>query len=212
MLQSHWSTPTFTSDTPITRTAPSQRIRNYRVVRVAKMAWMNDSFRMLSGLSKVAQECASMSVKCISNRAPFLAVLCDRYCPSRTTCTSSDDMTFEEDLPQAYVYESMKEESGAAHFPSPPRRDYHTLTVAAARHAPSNRVRGAWLQRRMLHTNTRMSYTELTVGNTRKASQLDERKPKWEVSAKERKVPASRLGRMAAFGGMCVHALTFMWL
>lgn len=178
------------------------------------MAWMNDSIRMLSGLSKVAQECVSMYVNCISNRAPFLGILCDRYCPSRTTTTStsSDDMTFEEDLPQTYVYESMREESGAPHSPSPPRRYYHTLTVAAARHAPSNRVCGAQLRRRMLHTNTRMSYTELTVGNARRASQLDKRKPKWEVSAKERKVPTSRLGRMAAFGGMWVHTWTLLRL
>ena len=160
------------------------------------MAWMNDSVRMLSGLSKVAQECASMSAKCVLNRAPFLAIFCERYCPRPT---SSDEMTFEEGLPQSYVYESMREESGAPHFPSPPRREYHTMTPAAARHATSVRVSGA-LQSRGFHTDTRMSYAELTVGSTRE-NRLDKGKPKWKASAKERKVPASRLGRMAAFGG-----------
>lgn len=165
------------------------------------MAWLNDSVRMLSGLAKVAQEFASMSVNVVSNRAPFLAIFCDRYCPRPT---SSDEMTFDEDLPQTYVYESTREESGAPHSPSTPKREYHTLTVAAARRATNNRVPGA-LQRRRLHTDARMLYAELTVGSTR-ADRLDKRKPKWKASAKERKVPASRLGRMAAFGGTCTYS------
>lgn len=205
MLQSYWSKhqPTRPCHRPRPRCSP-----NYRVVPAAArgfldcedMAWMNDGVRMLSGLAKVAQECASMSVKVVSSRAPFLAAFCERYCPR---ATSSDEMTFEEELPQTFVYESMRKESGAPLPSNPPKRDYHTRAAAAPRLTTSSRVPGA-LQRRGFHTDTSMLYAELTVGSTR-TGRVEKRTPNWKTTAKERKVPATRLGRMAAFGGTCSY-------
>lgn len=168
---------------------------------------MNDGVRMLSGLAKVAQECASMSAKVVSNRAPFLAVFCERYCPR---ADSSDEMSFEEDLPQTFMYESMREESGARHPSEPPKRDYHTLVAAAPRPTISSRAPGALL-RRGFHTGTGMLYAELTVGSA-SAGGVEKRKPNRKAIAKERKVPASRLGRMAAFGGTCSYGCHVQWM
>ena len=142
------------------------------------MARINDVVGLLSGLTKVANEGANLACKAVYSRFPFLANWCDTYCPNREKFTEN---AFEEDLAENFMYESMKS-NGAT------KREYHTSARGSRRISRQYTTQ----PRRRIHTSSTLFYADAFVEDSHIA------KPK---HSKERKVPSSRIGRMAAFGG-----------
>ena len=142
------------------------------------MARINDVVGLLSGLSKVTNEGANLVCKAVYSRFPFLANWCGTYCTNREKFTET---AFEEDLPESFMYESIKS-NGAT------KREYHT----SARGSKRTSSQYSTQPRRRIHTNSALFHADAFVEDSHIA------KPKY---SKERKVPSSRIGRMAAFGG-----------
>ena len=170
------------------------------------MSRLNDLAKVLTGVMQVAGEASAMFIKSVRLRAPFMTGLCDFFGPSKD---SSFEFDLEEDLPDEFKYGTTS--ANGAKSPhegvrNDTKRHYHTLRDVneQARFGPGPYTNSS-IVRRGVHTST-LALADAVVNGHKPLKTPANRKR--VADSKERKVPATRLERIAAFGGVleCVES------